>query len=70
MSSCAATNKDGSSCSNDALAGSMYCHVHQDAAGTGAKERLDPGHRFWVMLAGAFAVIFATYVLIRLALGL
>lgn len=70
MSSCAATNKDGTPCSNDAMAGSKYCHVHQDAAGTGTEVRSDPDHGFWTMLAGAFIVIFVTYFLVRLALGL
>jgi hypothetical protein len=70
MSSCAATNKDGSPCSNDAMADSTYCHVHQDAAGTDTKARSDPDHGFWTMLAGAFVVIFLTYFLVRLALGL
>lgn len=70
MGSCAATNKDGSPCSNDAMAGSKYCHVHQDAAGTATQARSDAGHGFWTMLAGALAVIFVTYFLVRLALGL
>jgi hypothetical protein len=52
------------------MADSKYCHVHQDAAGTDTKARADPDHGFWTMLAGAFAVIFVTYFLLRLALGL
>ena len=70
MSSCAATNKDGTPCSNDAMAGSKYCHVHQDAAGADGAARADPEHGFWTMLAGALAVIFVTYFLVRFALGL
>jgi len=70
MSSCAATNKDGTPCSNDAKAGSKYCHVHQDAAGAGSEARADPEHGFWTMLAGALAVIFVTYFLVQFALSL
>ncbi len=66
MGTCAATNKDGSSCSNDAMDGSRYCHVHQDGEGKAGPEE---EYGFWTMLAGAFVVIFVTYFLLRVALG-
>lgn len=67
MSTCAATNKDGTSCSNDAMEDSRYCHVHQestDKAGTAGE------YGFWTMLAGALIVVLATYLLLRIALGM
>jgi hypothetical protein len=65
MSTCAATNKDGTPCSNPAAAGSSYCHVHQDAeGGTSADE-----HGFWAMLASALAVILVTHFLLQFVLG-
>ena len=67
MGTCAATNKDGSSCSNDAMDGSRYCHVHQDAEGGVARPENEYG--FWTMLAGAFVVIFVTYFLLTVVLG-
>ncbi len=66
MGTCAATNKDGTPCSNDAMSGSRYCHVHQES---GAETRSEKEYGFWTMLAGAFVVIFVTYVFLRLALG-
>lgn len=68
MGTCAATNKDGTSCSNDAMDGSKYCHVHQESDG---EERGSPEdeHGFWTMLAGALAVVFVTYILLRVGLG-
>ena len=68
MGTCAATNQDGSSCSNDAMEGSPYCHVHQEEEGGSARPENE--HGFWTMLAGALAVIFVTYALLRIALGL
>jgi len=65
MSTCAATNKDGTPCSNSTAAGSAYCHVHQnDGADTEADE-----HGFGVMLASALAVILVTHVLLQFVLG-
>jgi hypothetical protein len=67
MGTCAATNQDGTSCSNDAMEGSQYCHVHQESDGPA---RAEEEYGFWTMLAGAFVVIFVTYFLLRLALGI
>ncbi|WP_263785417.1 hypothetical protein [Salinibacter grassmerensis] len=65
MSTCTATNKDGTPCSNSAAAGSVYCHVHQDAdASTSADE-----HGFGVMLASALTVILVTHFLLQFVLG-
>ena len=69
MGTCAATNQDGISCSNDAMEGSKYCHVHQEANGSGASARPDEEYGFGTMLAGALAVIFVTYFLLRVVLG-
>ncbi|GEM_PF-5055648 len=68
MGTCTATNQDGSSCSNDAMEGSQYCHVHQE--GTGGTTHAAAERGFWTMLAGALAVIFMTYALLRVVLGL
>jgi hypothetical protein len=65
MGTCAATNKDGTPCSNDARSGSQYCHVHQESR---RETRSEEEYGFWTMLAGAFIVIFVTYFLLRLAL--
>jgi len=65
MGTCAATNKDGTPCSNDAAEGNSYCHVHQEAdAPTDADE-----HGFWAMLAGALAIILVTHFLLQFLLG-
>jgi len=69
MGTCAATNKDGTSCSNDAMEGSRYCHVHRGSGGEPRSEGSEGEYGFWTMLAGAFAVIFVTYFLLRVALG-
>lgn len=69
MGTCAATNQDGTSCSNDAMEGSKYCHVHQEADGSGASAGPEDGYGFGTMLAGALAVIFVTYFLLRVVLG-
>ena len=68
MGTCAGTNKDGTSCSNDAMEGSRYCHVHRGSEDRNS--RAAPWHGFWTMLAGALGVIFVTYFLLRVALGL
>ncbi len=65
MSTCAATNKDGTPCSNFTAAGSAYCHVHQNA---GADTEADE-HGFGVMLASALAVILVTHFLLQFVLG-
>ena len=69
MGTCAATNKDGTPCNNDAKEGSQFCHVHQqsDEPEAGGDPSDEPG--FWKMMAGAFAVIFVTYFLLRVVLG-
>ncbi len=48
------------------MSGSRYCHVHQDSGG---EPRSGVAYGFWTMLAGAFVVIFVTYFLLRIALG-
>lgn len=47
MSTCVGTNKDGSSCSNTAMSGSEYCHLHQDQSASPASEHPErPGRTF------------------------
>jgi hypothetical protein len=69
MGTCAGTNKDGTSCSNDAMDGSRYCHVHQASGGHGAEAHPKDEYGFGTMLAGALAVIALTYLLLRIVLG-
>jgi len=69
MGTCAATNQDGTSCSNDAMEGSQYCHVHQESDGQGASAHLEDEYGFGTMLAGALVVIFVTYFLLRVVLS-
>lgn len=47
MSTCAGTNKDGSSCSNTPMSGSDYCHLHQDqTAGPAEDQPARPARTF------------------------
>ena len=69
MGTCAGTNKDGTSCSNAALDGSRYCHVHQGAEGRSADAHAEDEYSFGTMLAGALAVSVVTYFLLRIVLG-
>jgi hypothetical protein len=69
MGTCAATNKDGTPCQNDASEGSQFCHVHQPQDEPTDAERRADEPRFGTMLGGAFVVIFLTYALLRFVLS-
>lgn len=69
MGTCAATNKDGTPCQNDAMEGSQFCHVHQPQDEPADEGRPEDEPRFGTMLVGAFVVIFVTYLLLRVVLG-
>ncbi|MFB6097800.1 MAG: hypothetical protein ABEK84_01535 [Salinibacter sp.] len=68
MGTCAATNKDGTPCSNDAMEGSEFCHVHRESTSTSIQAPPEE-HGFGTMLTGALAVIVLTYVLLEFVLG-
>ncbi|WP_103018956.1 hypothetical protein [Salinibacter altiplanensis] len=70
MGTCTATNQDGSSCSNDAMDGSDYCHVHQKSSGTPPALQSKDEHGFWPMLGSALAVILAVHFLLQFVLAL
>lgn len=64
MDTCAATNKDGTPCSNSPVSGSKYCHVHRNQEVRGERKDADqssPG--FWTVYAYALVAIFAAYLL-------
>jgi len=70
MGTCAGTNKDGTSCSNDAMDGSRYCHVHRESDGQGVDASPEDEYGFGAMLAGALAVIVVTYVFLSVVLDM
>ena len=69
MGTCAATNQDGSSCSNNAMEGSDFCHVHRESSGATTAVRPEDERGFWAMLAGALTVILVTHFLLQFVLG-
>lgn len=69
MGSCAATNQDGSPCSNDAVEGSKYCHVHQPDGWASSGQGGEGEHGFLTLLAGAMTTFFLVYFLYRLFAG-
>ena len=53
---CAGTNKDGSSCSNKAMEGGRYCHIHQGqgqstSGSTGSDDEQDASRRLRTAIA-------------------
>lgn len=70
MGTCAATNKDGTPCGNDAMSDSQYCHVHQDLEVREQRSTPAQQHGFGTLMAGALLVVFVVYFLLKLLLGL
>lgn len=68
MDTCAATNKDGTPCSNPPVSGSKYCHVHRNQWAAREAEQSAPS--FWTMYAYALAAIFAEYLLYKVLINL
>jgi hypothetical protein len=70
MGTCAATNKDGTPCGNDAMSSSQDGHVHQEPEAREQSSTPEQQHGFGTQMAGAFLVVFVVYFLLRLLLGL
>lgn len=67
MTTCAGTNQDGSSCSNPPVAGSAYCHLHQDQGEEGARgsQPRDPVRTFVRLVFAGVVLAYLLIVVIR-----